>query len=106
MWLAKDPEEKLEQLRRSSLAEFEHLQAAQTAPRKLSDRDMPEHSAMPAPRIYSTNSPSSDPPIPKPSSLSPSLQLQQQQYPSISSANAADIQNQTSATGQPLFTEP
>jgi hypothetical protein len=106
MWLAKDPEEKLEQLRRSSLAEFEHLKAAQIASRKLSDRDMPEHSAMPVPRIYSTKSPSSEPPIPKPSSLSPSLPLQQQQYPSISSANAADIQNQTSTTGQPLFTEP
>jgi hypothetical protein len=51
LWLAKDPEEKLECLRRSSLAEFEHLKAARTAYRKLSDRDMPEHSAMPTPRI-------------------------------------------------------
>jgi len=75
MWLAKDPEEKLEELRRSSLAEFEHLKATQTASRKLSDRAMPEHSAMPA---HSTNSPPSDQTIPnQPSGLSPSPQLQQ-----------------------------
>jgi len=107
MWHAKDPKEKLEELRRSTLAEFEHLKAAQTASRKLSDRAMPEHSAMPTPRIHSTNFPPSDTPIPNPSNISsPPLQLHQQQYPSISSANAADIQNQTSPTEQPLFTEP
>lgn len=43
----KNPEEKLEELRRSSLVEFEHLKTAETAARKLSDRDMPEHSALP-----------------------------------------------------------
>jgi len=43
----KNPEEKLEELRRSSLVEFEHLKAAQTAVRILSNRDMPEHSGMP-----------------------------------------------------------
>ena len=103
MWLAKDPKEKLEELRRSSLAEFEHLKAAQTASRMLSDRAMPEHSAMPT---HSTNFPPSDPSIPKPpSALSPSPQLQQQ-HPSISPTNAADIQNQASAAGQPLFVEP
>src|SRR5215470_1543397 len=103
MWLAKDPKEKLEELRRSSLAEFEHLKAAQTASRKLSDRAMPEHSAMPT---HSTKSPPSDPSIPKPpSSLSPSPQLQHQ-HPSISPANAAHVQNQASAAGQPLFIEP
>ena len=45
--MIKNPEEKLEELRRSSLVEFEHLKAAQTAVRRLSNRDMPEHSAMP-----------------------------------------------------------
>lgn len=43
----KNPEEKLEELRRSSLVEFEHLKVAETATRKLSNRDMPEHSALP-----------------------------------------------------------
>jgi hypothetical protein len=102
--LPKDPDEKLEELRRSSLVEFEHLKAAQSTSRKLSDRTMPEHSAMPIHRIQSATSPPSDPQIQKSSGISPSPQLQQ--HPSITTTTEADIQNQASSTGQSLFTEP
>jgi glycogenin len=100
----KDPDEKLEELRRSSLVEFEHLKSAQSTSRKLSDRAMPEHSGIPVPHIHSETSTPSEPQTPKPPGLYQSPQLQQ--YPSITISTAADIQNQASPTEQSLFTEP
>jgi len=86
----KDPAEKLEELRRISRVEFEHLNAAQTASPKLSNRAMPEHSAMPALPIHSANS-SDSPPMPTLPGLSPSPQLEQEHHPSVTRATATDI---------------
>ena len=102
----KDPAEKLEELRRISRVEFEHLNAAQTASPKLSNRVMPEHSAMPALPVHSANS-SDSPPMPTLPGLSSSPQLQQEPHPSVTRATATDIHNQTPVTGQaPLLTQP
>lgn len=102
----KDPAEKLDELRRISRVEVEHLNSAQSASPTLSNRAMPEHSAMPALPIHATNS-SDSPPVPTLPGLSPPPRLQQEHHPSVTRATATDIPNQTPVAGQaPLFTQP
>ena len=126
----KNPEEKLEELRRSSLVEFEHLKAAETAIKKISSRDMPEHAVVPhgsdgtheleheleepaalklPEQAYATGEQPHTPsalPSSDHTELSPTSQLPPQTDSLSTQTAEAEIEGHASTTGKPVFAEP